>query len=891
MAVSGFVATWASGYNSTVHRVELRNVRQGGNDFLAALPLAGQAMWAGALFSTVSTVVMGPLKWIALFFRWVFHPLICGPLSILSCAVKERFYESSVTTTIREETKYYERGAEVPNAIKGTVTLMVDGQPRHFSLGGEITNTIEYSLEVERNGQMKRFPFRILRDGEPFDADCREIERNGVRIRVKLNTDWELDDSYKNFIQIEEGGRKKYFRLGIEVPQPVQGTITVRDGWEDHYFLVGNQIPAEAPGCIKVKNNNGVLHYETGRELDAPTETSRSFTIDGKLRHFASAKFVLDKTKGLSGWINDIPRIPFKLPTRLHRITVKALEFVNAHMSNIIRIAILVAGAVCIYFGSVGMAVGAFAAVAYEYLDHDLGVIPQKVSLFMEKWMPAITMMGLLIVGSFAIQIMSGITLLLMIPEVNKLFHQKISKVLRPTFLGASDQVLRWFARGERPPQVDELIEAAKEFPSLEQLDGPLCENRSLSKGQIDRILDARNEQYELSPSHLTKNFEPSLNLPENRNFNELLRLWDAQGDRLVQPNTYLRFVNRLLDDERFFIMLQQRFPEAKPFHFEENWRLTFVENRILHDQLRDAHREQIENWIQTLAQEKGYANKQTFIAAWIKQQLEFFVGKVSGNRPIEGEQRFLNDAIQYLAKIIPFLTNPATRRVELEDALLKLAIEGGDYCALAMKRAAHEVYDGFAEPLLLQQEPDPHKRFEMEVRLGLQRSRLTDIQGMYNEIVQIFSQKEELKKTGSDIHLYTALTRAGKRGIYPLEKEDMEQFSLTELILKDTVLLPVQIELLRKYKQEIPELMRGIGIDRLNIMRNRTLDYLRDWVQQNNTLSAAEREELLANLLSDAPDNVADADNYPKWDRLLLYILGVYKEKQMPAPAAVVAG
>ena len=67
------------------------------------------------------------------------------------------------------------------------------------------------------------------------------------------------------------------------------------------------------------------------------------------------------------------------------------------------------------------MAIGAFAAVAYEWLDHDLGIIPQKVSLFMEKWMPALSMVGLLLVGSFMSQAMAGISLLFMIPEAEPL--------------------------------------------------------------------------------------------------------------------------------------------------------------------------------------------------------------------------------------------------------------------------------------------------------------------------------------------------------------------------------------------------------------------------------------------------------------------------------------
>ena len=95
-----------------------------------------------------------------------------------------------------------------------------------------------------------------------------------------------------------------------------------------------------------------------------------------------------------------------------------------------------------------------------------------------------------------------------------------------------------------------------------------MIEHRNLSKAQIDHVLGAEQE-YELNPAHLTKKFEPLLNLPENRDFTELLRLWDAEGDFWTQPRSYRDLFNRLIDDERFVALLKERFPEAKPFFYE----------------------------------------------------------------------------------------------------------------------------------------------------------------------------------------------------------------------------------------------------------------------------------------------------------------------------------
>ena len=121
--------------------------------------------------------------------------------------MKDRLYESSVTATVQEETKYYERGEEVQEPVLGTVTLNVDGQPRHFSLGREITWTIESSIEVEENGKTKRFRYHQLANAAPFGEDCREIQRNGQTIRVKL--DYELSEEYSRFIECTVEGVKR----------------------------------------------------------------------------------------------------------------------------------------------------------------------------------------------------------------------------------------------------------------------------------------------------------------------------------------------------------------------------------------------------------------------------------------------------------------------------------------------------------------------------------------------------------------------------------------------------------------------------------------------------------------------------------------------------------
>lgn len=884
-AIAGFVNTWSPSFYSTKHRIELRNVRQGGNDFLSAVPQAMQAMWAGSVLDRVCEVVQGPLKWIAMMFRIIFHPIICLPLSIVACAIKERFFESSIAVQVPAQTKYYARGPEVELPVRATLSLRVGDQLKHFICGEDVTFVMERSVVIDEGGRQKRFCYRRLNEGEPFDEKCREVDIDGQRVRIRL--EWELNDGYRNFVERTIQGQRKYYRLGIEVNEPINGTVSTGE-WPPHIYQIGAEIAAETPDCIKIEVPAQTLYYDTGREIGEPNETSKSFEIDGKLRHFSSAKFVSDPTHGLSGWFNKIPKLPFKLPTRLSRFSVQAFEWINRHMSNIIRAVLIASGAALFALGQYYMAAGTVLAVSYEYLNHDLGIVPRKVSIFMEKWMPTISMVGLLIVGSTMSQLMAAASLLMMIPKVNLFIHQKLSKVLRFILMNIKDPIAQRLVGGQAPGDFWTMLKKLEQVPPLEEFDAPLVENKSLNREQIEEILGLNQEALEFNPAHYTKEARPVLNLPENREFSELTRLWDERAGFWTQDAVYERLVTRLADDERFILFLQERFPEAKQFFFEPSWQISREENHRLRNERYAAHRDQILAWVGILAGEKEMSSKQ-FVADWTRQQLGFFVGKLSGKRAIEGEHQLFAETVVNVAQIIPFLLKPDVDPVQVEDSLVKLAIEGGDYCALAMHRTSKEVLEGFSEPLVQEylMEADPQVAFEAELRYELQKARHTILQYAYFQtIVQLFRQKEELAKTGQDIHLYAAISRQLKRTFYPLNKLDMEQFDFSDFMFQQTVLLIAQYEMEKGYKEMSAAVMNRIGIDRLNVMRNRTLQYLRRWVRQNESLSNADKHHLLNGALSNDADHLADADNHEKWGRLMLYILGVVRKKRVqPEP------
>lgn len=880
VALSGFISTWSPAFSSTVARVERRNIGQGGNQLLAAIPQGTQAFWAGSVLAEVARVVSGPFYYLAQFFRLVFSPFIAYPLSVLACAVKERFYQSSIQVTMPAETKYFARGAEVPEEVLGTITVLIEREERHFHLSDDITLMMKNSVEVPEEG--KRYHYTRLEENDAFDDRCREIQLDEGMVRVRL--EWEVKPG--TYTTVMCGGGKKYYRFGREVNEPLRGTAFVSEQglqWVGTHYSIGEEIAEETPDCIKVEIKEQPLNYQTGIEIDAPIAGGRSFVIDGERRYFRSAKFIKNPYYGLSGGLNKLMEklyLPPFLPTKLRLHTVQILELVNEHMSNVVRIALLVSGVALAYCGFYAMALGTLAAVSYEYLDHDLGVIPREVSLFMERWMPTISMCGLLIVGSFVSQIMAGSSLLIMIPDVNLYFHQVVAKKGREILLGVIDPIIARFVQN-RPRQLEKLLEDAKTHPILEEYDAPLVHRKMMGLEELEGILERDIEDFELNPAHFTKNQEPILVLEENRSFNLLIDLWEGVGARWTEPATFERLIGRLVDDKRFILFIKERFPEAKLFHYTVNWRLTQEENRVQYAAGQREHRNQFIDWVDILAGEKGQT-RNVFVANWVKSQLQFYVNKLSGNRPIEGEQRLLSEATQQTAQILPFLLRENATPVDIEDTLVKLAIEGGDYCSLAMGRASREVLDGLVEPLKVEAtlRLGGQAAFESKVLLNLQKARHRILQGSYARVMGLFGD-ESLRDTAQDIHLYQAVTRALKRSFYPLSDNEMADFSIMDLAFKETIFMPVEVLLCQQYAKEIPNVMREVGINRENLVQNRTLEYLRTWVGESQILSAEEKEHLLNGSLSNGIDNMADPDNYPKWNSLLLTVLGVLRPKR----------
>lgn len=873
---AGFVNTWGPSFNASQHKGQAEAIAQGENRILSLGSEAMQAMWTGTLISTVAQVVTGPFYSIAQFFQVVFNPFITVPLTFLASFVKERLYESTISFKASAATQYFTIGTEeAKERIPGTVTLNVEGVDRHFLLGQNLNWWVRRTHPKE-DGQ--RYWIKEMGDSVPFSENTVLIQ-NGNKISNAILSD---EPNIKNHIWLEVNHQRECFELGDEVTKPILGTVTVDN--KEYSIIPTNE--KEFFRYAKIEAPEQTLHYETGKEIDAPQEGSYTFVIGGEEKHFASAKRVKKEALGFSGWLNSTTKsltgYSF-IPTRLSKTSSNALRLVNEHFSSVIQVATLVSAATLISFGHVAMGAGVISALGYEYLNNDLGVIPHNISLFMERWMPTLSMVGLLIVGTPFAQVTAGITLLLTIPSVQLFLHHKIAAVVRSIFVPIGEPLMDWFASETiRNKKSDFDMELFRNHPTLEDFDAPLIQRKDLNATEMREILETNFvkkdnfwQGYEVNPAALTKNVEPLLKLEEDRNFDILLTLWEEHKGAFSDPTFYQNTLMRLQDDDRFIAFLQKKFPHAErlQFKYDPNQEKT---REMAWEEFKESIKDEIEGYVQQLVEKEGQTKEQ-FILNWVETQFRFFVDKIKTQAKPVGERVDLQHAIDNTSKIIPLI-----EKGHVPEILRQLAIEGGDYCSLALKRITGEILRGLSSSLREEVEADlsPNERFERKFLESFQVNRDYAIQCAHGIMLKIVRGDPRFERFIQDVHLYEAVSSLLKRNFYPMTEEELGKFSLSQLLLTETALLPMRVILQFLLQDHMDAEMERIGSYQ-DGMKNHFVDYLREWVQKSDHLQQNEKQELLIGPLSDSLENMADSDMYKKWHLLMLVIHGIVRKSE----------
>ena len=507
-----------------------------------------------------------------------------------------------------------------------------------------------------------------------------------------------------------------------------------------------------------------------------------------------------------------------KLPKTLYSWVSKPLAFLAEYGGDVIQVAIIASSVALIGLGQAAYGGAILTALTYGYIDRK-GFIPRKVSLFIERYMPMISTLGVLAGGTLLARVFVAMSVSSVLApfSVHRYLQQRV------------DAIARFILRIQGP--------------SLKEMDAPVVKNMKMSYEEICQILESHAVDYEVNPAHCSKPAICLDQLPSNKKFEHFLKLFDT----IKWEQHYSLIVHKLKDDDRFIDFLRTNST------FKNKPELTF---------------EDISACIEELAK-KSKMSKEKYAVAWVRQEMATFVDILQGKRRAQGMQHDLAEAIEPCEKILAYLLT-LNQSVELEDALLKLAIEGGNYCALGIKRASNEILRG----ILLTRKGKETKHdnpddYEPQLLQALQNRRHHIVQAFYKETAEMLKVPA---KAADDTHGFDIYRSYLCLGFYPLTPFERRQMGLTEILAWEGY-STTRRRLYENYQENLVDAFQEVGAAHFPI-------YMRNMIHNNERLTEEQKEELIARLggYSDQVDWSTE-ESIERFRHFLLVSLGVLRK------------
>ena len=529
--------------------------------------------------------------------------------------------------------------------------------------------------------------------------------------------------------------------------------------------------------------------------------------------------------------LNELSRVygvPVFLPEKLSQRTLAVFSFLAENMGQIFEVSTAVSAVALIALGNPFYGVACLGALTYGVLDRN-HYIPYKTSLFMERYMPTVSLFILAAGGG--------------------LFGKAYSLVVLPFYVFPDcSQYLQW--------KIDSIANRffRIEGCSLEELEAPWVENRDLSFLEIKKILHD-DDDYELNGAHFTKHVFNFAGMPLSESFDGFFDLFDSikWGDAKYYP--IIR--SKLLDDERFMSYLEGQFPEQKLFA------------RDLKGEVISLSIEKVDECFKLLADRQGLSSKEEAAAFWQRNQMRELVDVLLDRSRVKGSQQDLADAKDSLSRILPYLQSLKSR-IDLEDALLKLSVEGGGYCALGIKRTATELLKGAIQaytlknPNLQASRVDVDVDYEFTLKRKLQDLRGAILQEQYNIIKEVLPNN-----IASDVHAFDLYRTYIALGFYPMTEYERREIKFIEFMNWRSMWKPLFKNSVYKYRERLNSVVKEEGQINLYHHIQKVLNKM--------PLSDEQCDDILAPMLNGSwgPEKCLD-----RYSRLLWVMLGVMKPK-----------
>lgn len=562
---------------------------------------------------------------------------------------------------------------------------------------------------------------------------------------------------------------------------------------------------------------------------------------------------VRDNYDGLKNTCNAYLPSLLALPDTLNEHVVTVINFVSDHFGDMMRIAMVVGSVALLALGAYAYGAACLTTLTYQTVD-SYGLIPRKISLFMETYMPIIALGGTALGGTVLNQIFALVYLPTFIfPVITQFIQHKVDWVAKRIF-------------------------GCNHIPSLEEAEAPMQEHRNLTYIEIMEILNANGKEFEADPAHYTKWVADLSSLPVDEDYNKLLNLFDT----IDWTKQYEILKKKMSDDDRFLDFLNEKFPgivirkeiSTQGVFGTEEVRKIKADNAII----RRERKALIEEYLVKLGQaESKPLTKEEYAAQWLRTQMEALTSVLKGDVRVKGSQQDLQEGINNIMKIIPHLSNlkAANDHVELEDTILKLAVEGGAYCARGIKRATSEVMSAILQGKIKldenqKKELTPQEMYELRVRQTLQEQR----KALLDDLYKLIANEMIPNSINQDVHAYDFYRLKMAIGFYPMTDYERAGFSFTDLLSHENFVLMGALDAVYKnYKplnvfKELPEI---------------------DFTQYMHAVIHDEENQSLTDDEIEALEEIWVGSNGKKWTvnqtkekfhRLALYMMGILRKK-----------
>jgi len=462
-----------------------------------------------------------------------------------------------------------------------------------------------------------------------------------------------------------------------------------------------------------------------------------------------------------------------KLPEKLSARQIKIANFVVDNLGNYIQAAIAASAIAIIILGNAPYGLCFFGAVGYNYIDRK-GYVPRQIRVVVEKCMPTITLVGMILTGTILTRIISSFVLLSHSSSMMPKGYSHIPlKIVDSIFRSL---IISW-------------------GPSIAELEAPVKKRENMDYSEVMDILNDK-VKLKVNPAHCV---EPIVNedlLPKDHNFNNLLTIFNS----IDWKSKHQLILGKLANDNRFVDMLIQKYGVVEETALTRNevrknfkTYLSWLVKQETHSTSKSA----------TASSSSKVADDEhptedaikDYIIKWTREQLVEFVKVLTLKKRTTGSELELNQTIKDCSIFLPFLEGLKDPK-DKEDYILRIAVEAGNYCGTGQKRGLIDLKtDMFTALNMKGYDKETPPPFETRLRQKLSEFRKNQIDRYFYWVTRIFENHKHMQPGSAktvtaaldkaydafkdDVHTHDGISSFTSYGFYPQSQNDKENFSL----------------------------------------------------------------------------------------------------------------